>query len=778
MKRSFLLLLIIVGSFFIASCADDPVVPGIDLKLTRVVFETAKNTGLIADVEASINHADRSVLAQINGGELSALEPTLYALGAGSYEPSGKQDFSNPVFYNIISRDGFSSLGYMVTVLPGGDAYDVALARQWLDVVYAAGESALAVTNNVTLASSSTNGCTIAWQSSGTNIVVSGTSGAVYRPPFSAGNVSVTLTATISKGNASTTKTFTLLIIRQGITDQERVNEDVGAATIGYAGGDSATSITKNLTLPASGTANGSTFVWTSSNAAVIANNGTVTRPDYGPAGDALVTLHLRGTKNAASAERKFVDLKVLQKEDPAITNVAAVKAALAIGYAADESASAVTNNITLPTLENGVAISWASSVPGTIATDGTVVRPAFTAGDASVTLTASLSQTTFVGSPERTGIKTFTLTVIKLPPNDAEAVAATKAALAIVYSTGESAAAIKNDLTLATSGLYGATVAWASSIPATISTTGVVTRPSYSDGDATVTLTAAISRGVVNDTKEFANQIVIKNVPSTDDEKVATDKANLEIGYAAGDSASSVTKNLTLATTGTNAGVTIAWGSSDAGVIGTDGIVTRPAIGQPDASVTMTATITSGSVNDTKVFNLTVKALQPNVDLAGYSLVLMQNAGEKVTVDLGTFDVGNGLGQFTPGSYIVVVRNRPTLSTWAAEFSPAIQTNNIVLFYDSAEVWQCNGKEDDGAVLKNATSTIIDQKIQVQNNICRRQADGTWSDTEKTTSGAAGAPSGLTGYTEPIYIYEIAESDNSLPYSNYYDNYVIFYIP
>ena len=619
MKRFLCLLLVLVGSLAVVSCGDDPAVPDIDLKLTRVVFEKAKNTALAADVEASINHAERTVLARLNGGDLSALEPTLYALGAGSYEPSGKQDFSNPVFYNIISRDGFSSLGYMVTVLPGGDAYDVALARQWLDVVYAAGESALAVTNNVTLASSSTNGCTIAWQSSGTNIVVSGTSGAVYRPPFSAGNVSVTLTATISKGNASTTKTFTLLIIRQGITDQERVNEDVGAATIGYAGGDSATSITKDLTLPASGTANGSTFVWTSSNTAIIANDGVVTRPDYGPAGDALVTLHLRGTKNAASAERKFVDLKVLQKEDPAITNVAAVKAALAVGYAAGESASAVTNNVTLPTSINGVAISWASSIPGTITTGGAVTRPTFVAGNATVTLTATLSQTTYSGSPARTDTKTFVLTVIKLPPNDAEAVAATKAALAIGYATGDSASAIKGNLTLATTGLYGATVSWATTDAGVITTGGVVTRPSYIAGNATVNLTATITRSQdssASDTKVFSDQIVIKNVPSTDAEKVAADKDNLAIGYQTGDSAASVTKALTLATAGTNTGVTISWASSDAGVVGTDGTVTRPAIGQPDASVTLTATITSGGVNDTKVFNLTVKAIPNTVTI------------------------------------------------------------------------------------------------------------------------------------------------------------------
>jgi len=612
MKRFLCLLLVLAGSLSVVSCSDDPAIPDISLKLTRVVFEKAKNPALAADIEASINHGDRSVLARLTAGELSSLEPTLYAVGAASYEPVGKQDFTTPVFYTIISTDTFSSLGYMVTVLPGGDAYDVTASRQWLEVGYATGESSTAVSNNVTLVNVSTNGCTITWASSLTNVVITGTTGTVYRPSFTAGNLSVTLTATITKGSASTTKTFTLLIIKQGITDVERVNEDVGAATIGYASGDSSTSITKNLTLPATGAPNGSTFVWTSSNTTIIANDGTVTRPDYGPAGDAIVALHLRGTKNAATANRVFANLKVLQKDDPAITNVAAVKAALAVGYAAGESASAVTNNVTLPTSLNGVTITWASSVPGTITTGGAVTQPTFTAGNATVTLTATLSQTTYSGSPTRTDSKTFVLTVIKLPPTDTEAVDADKAALVIGYASGDSAASITKNVTLATSGTLGTTISWAQTLGTAIATDGTVTRPTYAAGDDTVTLTATIQKGAASSTKDFSGQIVKRLAPSTDLEKVAADKENLAIGYQTGDSATSVTKALTLATAGTNTGVTISWASSDAGVVGTDGTVTRPAIGQPDATVTLTATITSGGESDTKTFELTVKAMQP----------------------------------------------------------------------------------------------------------------------------------------------------------------------
>ncbi|HPN83112.1 MAG TPA: hypothetical protein PLM00_06940, partial [Spirochaetota bacterium] len=416
MKRFLCLLLVLAGSLSVVSCSDDPAIPDISLKLTRVVFEKAKNPALAADIEASINHGDRSVLARLNAGELSSLEPTLYAVGAASYEPVGKQDFTTPVFYTIISTDTFSSLGYMVTVLPGGDAYDVTASRQWLEVGYATGESSTAVSNNVTLVNLSTNGCTISWASDSTNVVVTGTTGTVYRPSHTAGNLGVTLTATITKGSASTTKTFVL--------------------------------------------------------------------------------------------------------------------------------------------------------------------------------------------------------TVIKLPPSDAESVAADKTALVITYASGDSAASITQNVTLATSGSWGSTISWAQTIGTAIAVNGTVTRPSYTDGDATVTLTATIQKGAVSDTKVFSALIVKKLPPTTDAEKVLTDKENLVIEYQAGDSATSVTKALTLATAGTNAGVTISWATTDTGVIATDGTVTRPAIGQPDASVTLTATITSGGESDTKTFELTVKALRPTITI------------------------------------------------------------------------------------------------------------------------------------------------------------------
>ena len=55
-------------------------------------------------------------------------------------------------------------------------------------------------------------------------------------------------------------------------------------------------------------------------------------------------------------------------------------------------------------------------------------------------------------------------------------------------------------------------------------------------------------------------------------------------------------------------AGSDISWASDNEAVITKDGKVTRPEAGKGDAEVTLTATLSSGNVTDTKVFKVTVK--------------------------------------------------------------------------------------------------------------------------------------------------------------------------
>ncbi len=98
----------------------------------------------------------------------------------------------------------------------------------------------------------------------------------------------------------------------EGLSDLDSVAADKAALVIGYAGTDSAASVTQDMTLPTTGD-NGTTITWVSSDTAVIANNGAVTRPAANAA-DASVTLTATITKNSASDTKDFT-LTVIKKD-------------------------------------------------------------------------------------------------------------------------------------------------------------------------------------------------------------------------------------------------------------------------------------------------------------------------------------------------------------------------------------------------------------------------------------------------------------------------------
>ena len=98
-------------------------------------------------------------------------------------------------------------------------------------------------------------------------------------------------------------------------------------------------------------------------------------------------------------------------------------------------------------------------------------------------------------------------------------------------------------------------------------------------------------------------------NMTDADAEAVKRAKDSLMIGYATGDSAESVTQNVSLPTGGAN-GVSVSWASSDAARISTTGMVTQPIAA--DTEVTLTATLTKNDTSDTRSFTLTVVALSP----------------------------------------------------------------------------------------------------------------------------------------------------------------------
>ncbi|MCL2307787.1 MAG: InlB B-repeat-containing protein [Proteobacteria bacterium] len=99
-----------------------------------------------------------------------------------------------------------------------------------------------------------------------------------------------------------------------------------------------------------------------------------------------------------------------------------------------------------------------------------------------------------------------------------------------------------------------------------------------------------------------------------SDTDAVDTDKTALTWDSIKGTNSAenNVTANLVTLPTSGASGTTILWSSSNTAVVSNTGAVTRPSFGSGDANVTLTATISKGTVSDTVVFNLIVKELAP----------------------------------------------------------------------------------------------------------------------------------------------------------------------
>lgn len=462
-----------------------------------------------------------------------------------------------------------------------------------------------------------------------------------------------------SANNQSGVATPALIVINNSVSDTLAVQIDTAALAIGYTAPDTATSVTSNVTLPTWG-ANGTTISWVSSDPALIATDGTITRAPFG-GGNQAVTLTATISKNGIFGAKTF-DLTVLETLLSEAAAVVAAKTALEVTYGGTDSAANVTQNVTLDTVGQYVTtITWASSAPAIIAIDGTVVRPAFGSGDQPVTLTATISKN---GVKET---KVFNLTVIESPLSDADAVAADKAALDIAYGGTDWAGGVTQNIGLNTSGSNSTTITWASTLPSIIALDGTVTRPAYGGGDQVVTLVATITKGGATAAKVF--DLTVTQTPPSDTEAVAADKTALAIIYGPSDSAGSVTQNVGLSTGGSNS-TTITWASDTPGVIAIDGRVTRSPFGSGNQTVTLTATIRKGLIADTKQFVLTViEAPISDIDAVTADTVALAI----------TYGGTDSAGSVTQNVGLPFAGSNGTSITWASDTTGTIAADGIV---------------------------------------------------------------------------------------------------
>lgn len=176
---------------------------------------------------------------------------------------------------------------------------------------------------------------------------------------------------------------------------------------------------------------------------------------------------------------------------------------------------------------------------------------------------------------------------------------------------------AITEDIELPTKGVNGSTIEWTSQNDAiTIQTSGTdcigkVTRPAAGTPDATGTLTAKISKGTAQAEKKF-NVTVLAEY--TDQQRVDKDAESLT--KAMGD-LSAVTADFSLPAVG-DLGSTITWTSENPAVTPDDDVakVTRPEIGQQNATGKLKATVKYNNTQKVVEFAVTVLAFREAVSV------------------------------------------------------------------------------------------------------------------------------------------------------------------
>ncbi len=272
------------------------------------------------------------------------------------------------------------------------DAADVNSDSGWLDTAILNGNSAPDnIRTNLNLPTTGQYGSSISWVSSDEAVVK--TDGTVTNPKFVDGDKKVVLTAAISKGTATFTKQIKITVKTVDASDDEAVYADASRLETAVLNGNvSLDCVTTDLVLPTAGQ-NGSTIVWSSSDAITVSVEGKVTRPAYLD-GDKSVMLTATLKKGEISCQKaikvivKRLDGKDSDRFEEDVNWVDAYKT-----LGANLSQYSIYLDLTLPDkAPNGSLITWVSSNISAISDDGRVTRPEYNEKNAAVTMTATIS--------------------------------------------------------------------------------------------------------------------------------------------------------------------------------------------------------------------------------------------------------------------------------------------------------------------------------------------------------------------------------------------------
>ncbi|MBR2885524.1 MAG: S-layer homology domain-containing protein [Clostridia bacterium] len=448
-----------------------------------------------------------------------------------------------------------------------------------------------AITADLNELSLSVSGKTVTWESDNKDALTD--DGKVTRSSYTQ---EAKLTAKISYSddaslvqNAKLSKSFDLKILK---SDSASADSTLGAVAenwlteerISY---EKLTEITKHLRILPAEAPDGVAISWVSDKTGFITNDGLVTRPAIGQADE---TVTLTATLSKAGAQDVTKTFTLIVKAYPTAEAVLQrAKEALDLSLITYEKANAIKNRLYYIYSIEGAGITWSSSNTDVIKSDGTVVR-----GDTNidVVLTATLSYN------GETLPVTFNLKVLKNPAKtmqeDLDAITIPETLL--------------KDYSLDKTGSVNmSAITWSSSNTDVIriaNYVAYVTRPEFTDGDKTVTLTAKIVLEGITQSRSF--NIKVTKLPS--DEDLVNDVYNLLTeAYITAEDPNAITRNLALQTE-FDGGVEVEWVSSPEGIIDGFGNVTNPDVGEGDVTVTLTAKISKRDASSEKTIPLTVK--------------------------------------------------------------------------------------------------------------------------------------------------------------------------
>lgn len=209
----------------------------------------------------------------------------------------------------------------------------------------------------------------------------------INRPDYYDGDQIVYLTASVTSNGVTQKKQFKFFIKKADMTDEQSVAEDKK-----WLQENMPLIIDKDIdVMKINPLPYGSTVSWSSTNEDYITIDGTVTRPDFGfPNENASLTAALQ--KGTASDSIEFdVTISAMTSEDE--LTLVARKITWDLIKLENEHKSRIMTPLNLLKSLDGVTISWSSTEPTVITTEGQVKRPSYDKNDVPVTLTATLTK-------------------------------------------------------------------------------------------------------------------------------------------------------------------------------------------------------------------------------------------------------------------------------------------------------------------------------------------------------------------------------------------------